>query len=100
MKNIVAISLIVLSLATACRCLSLKEEHLCSCPNGKSIIGGYCYDKCPTGFSMFGFDCHQNCLSGWRDQGLFCRTEEYGRGAGYQWRWGDGFSDAGMMKRC
>lgn len=49
MKNIVAISLIVLSLATACRCLSLKEEHLCSCPNVKSIIGGYCYDKCPTG---------------------------------------------------
>jgi len=35
-----------------------------------------------------------------RDDGLFCRRAEYGRGGGYSW-WGrDGFSNSGMISRC
>jgi hypothetical protein len=30
-----------------------------------------------------GFDCHSVCPAGMRDDGLFCRAAEYGRGAGY-----------------
>lgn len=70
------------------------------CSGDKEKIGLLCYSKCPSGYSRFGFDCHQNCPSGWSDQGLFCRHAEYGRGGGYPWKFGDGFSDKGMKKRC
>ncbi len=46
-------------------------------------IGILCYPKCPNGMSRFGFDCHSNCPGDFRDDGLFCRLAEYGRGAGY-----------------
>jgi hypothetical protein len=47
-------------------------------------------------------DCHQACptSAGWKDQGLFCRLAEYGRGGGYPWKFGDGFNDNGMSGRC
>ncbi len=55
------------------------------CPEDREKIGLFCYSKCPIGYERFGFDCHQICPSGseWKDQGLFCRLVEYGRGAGY-----------------
>lgn len=73
---------------------------LSTCPAGKEKIGLLCYSKCPAGFSRFGFDCHQNCPSGFSDQGLFCRLLEYGRGAGYPWKFGDGLNNHGMYSRC
>jgi len=35
------------------------------------------------GWKRFGFDCHTRCPPHMRDDGLFCRDPEYGRGAGY-----------------
>ena len=70
------------------------------CPSHKEKIGALCYSKCPSGMKRFGFDCHSVCPSGFRDDGLFCRKAEYGRGAGYPWKFGDGFSDRGMYRRC
>ena len=29
-----------------------------------------------------------------------CTQKSYGRGAGYPWRFGDGFNDKGMFARC
>jgi hypothetical protein len=40
------------------------------------------------------------CPSGMRDDGLFCRRAEYGRGGGYAWEFRDGLSSAGMISRC
>jgi hypothetical protein len=70
------------------------------CPSHKVKIGLLCYDPCPHGYSRFVLDCHQNCLDGWRDDGLFCRLAEYGRGSGYPWEFGDWFDDDGMRERC
>ena len=70
------------------------------CPANRDKIGLLCYSKCPNGYSRFGFDCHQSCLPNWRNDGLFCRLAEYGRGAGYPWKFGDGFNDKGMYRRC
>lgn len=63
-------------------------------------IGLLCYDKCPAGYSRYGFDCHQNCLAGWRDDGLFCRLAEYGRGAGYPYWASDWFQSWPRVQRC
>ena len=70
------------------------------CASNEDRIGLLCYTKCPSGMSRFGFDCHSNCPNGWRDDGLFCRLAEYGRGAGYPWKFGDGLNDNGMFSRC
>jgi len=70
------------------------------CSADRDKIGLLCYSRCPVGYSRFGFDCHQNCLSGWSNQGLFCRMAEYGRGAGYPWKFGDSLNDKDMYKRC
>lgn len=53
------------------------------CPSGKSRIGSLCYSTCPTGTVRVGTECHSVCPQGFRDDGLYCRKEEYGRGAGY-----------------
>jgi len=55
------------------------------CPEGTEKIGLLCYKTCPAGYYRWGFDCHQYCpdSSDWRDDGLYCRKYEYGRGAGY-----------------
>ena len=71
-----------------------------SCSSNRDRIGLLCYTKCPSGMSRFVFDCHSVCPSGWADQGLFCRNSEYGRGAGYPWKFGDGFNSNGQFRRC
>lgn len=70
------------------------------CAPGQDRIGLLCYDKCPAGMARFGFDCHSVCPAGMEDQGLFCRRNEYGRGAGYPWHFGDPLNDSGMFARC
>ena len=71
-----------------------------ACKSNQDRIGLLCYNKCPRGQKRFGFDCHSVCPSGMRDDGLFCRKAEYGRGAGYPWKFGDALNDRGMFKRC
>lgn len=76
-------------------------EVLSACPPGKERIGALCYTPCEYGYSRQGtFDCQQICKSGWRDDGLYCRLAEYGRGAGFPWNFYDGFSNSGMFRRC
>ena len=60
-----------------------------TCAPGQERIGLLCYDNCPAGMKRVGFDCHSVCPSDMRDHGLFCRAAEYGRGAGYPWKFGD-----------
>ena len=71
-----------------------------ACPPGHEKIGLFCYATCPPGFARFGFDCHSVCPDGLRDDGLFCRKPEYGRGVGYPWKFGDALNDKGMFDRC
>ncbi|MBI1890665.1 MAG: DUF3421 domain-containing protein [Burkholderiales bacterium] len=72
-----------------------------TCPNGLEKVGLLCYDRCPAGMERKGLDCHSVCPSGMRDDGLFCRKSEYGRGAGYPWKFGDkAFSLDGARGRC
>jgi hypothetical protein len=48
-----------------------------------------------------GFDCHSTCPADMRDDGLFCRAAEYGRGAGYPWKIGDPpFNYDHALHRC
>lgn len=35
-----------------------------------------------------------------RDDGLFCRKSEYGRGGGYPWQFGDPLNDGEQLRRC
>lgn len=72
-----------------------------SCAPGQEMRGLLCYDNCSAGMQRSGVgDCSSVCPAGMRDDGLFCRRAEYGRGAGYAWEFRDGFSNAGMMSRC
>jgi hypothetical protein len=74
---------------------------LSTCPQGKEKIGALCYTPCEAGYSRQGtFDCQQECTEGFRDDGLFCRMPEYGRTAGYPWKFGDALNDSGMFSRC
>jgi len=70
------------------------------CASGQDRIGLLCYDKCGKNMKRFGFDCHSVCPKGMANQGLFCRATEYGRGAGYPWKFGDALNDNGMRSRC
>lgn len=70
------------------------------CAPNQERIGLLCYPNCPSGMYRWGFDCHSYCPSGWADQGLFCRLVEYGRGAGFPWKFGDPLNDSGMIRRC
>ena len=70
------------------------------CASGQDRIGLLCYDKCGKNMKRFGFDCHSVCPEGMANQGLFCRATEYGRGAGYPWKFGDALNDNGMRSRC
>lgn len=68
---------------------------------GRVAIGALSYSQCPANTTRVGFDCHSVCPSGMRDDGLFCRATEYGRGAGYPWQFGDrAFSLDGARARC
>lgn len=71
-----------------------------ACPAGREKIGLLCYDVCPSGYTRIAFDCYQTCPDGLRDDGLYCRKAEYGRGGGYAWQFGDWFNDDGMRGRC
>jgi hypothetical protein len=73
---------------------------LSTCASDKDKIGLLCYSKCGDGFERSGFDCHQKCPSGFDDQGLFCRKSEYGRGAGYPWKFGDPLNSKKQYSRC
>jgi hypothetical protein len=70
------------------------------CASGYDRIGLLCYKKCSKNMKRYGFDCHSKCPSGMRNEGLFCRKAEYGRGAGFPWKFGDALNDKGMKKRC
>ncbi len=71
------------------------------CAAGREKIGALCYSKCPANTKRVGFDCHSVCPDGMRDDGLFCRATEYGRGAGFPWKFGDkAFSLKDARKRC
>lgn len=71
-----------------------------ACPPGQERIGLLCYSACGPNMKRVGFDCHSTCPAGMRDDGLFCRAAEYGRGAGYPWKFGDPVNNSGMFKRC
>jgi hypothetical protein len=72
-----------------------------SCAPGQEMRGLLCYKTCPQNMQWSGVgDCSSICPAGFRDDGLFCRRAEYGRGAGYGWEFRDGFSSAGMISRC
>ncbi|MFN0085462.1 MAG: hypothetical protein ACKVX9_08750 [Blastocatellia bacterium] len=72
-----------------------------ACGPGREKIGLLCYTKCAAGMTRVGFDCHSVCPDGMRNDGLFCRAAEYGRGAGYPWKFGDAaFSLDGARARC
>jgi len=51
--------------------------------DGRVKIGALSYSQCPSNTARYGFDCHSVCPPGMRDDGLYCRRSEYGRGAGY-----------------
>ncbi len=76
------------------------------CPEGKEMVGLFCYDKCPTtdfyggpGMKRVGIDCHSICPAGMADQGLFCRASEVSR-AGFPWKFGDSLDLSGAVSRC
>jgi len=49
-----------------------------------------CYKLCPAGYDTTSQNgCKQQCPAGWRDDIDYCRKEEYSRGAGYAWQFGD-----------
>lgn len=60
------------------------------------------YPKCEEGFFNVGCClCESQCPAGFRDDGLFCaKPSAYGRGAGYPWKFGDGFNLNGASSRC
>ncbi len=71
------------------------------CPHGKAYDAGLCYRPCKSGYKGVGPVCWQSCLPGFADHGAFCgKPKPYGRGVGYPWKFGDGFGDRGMRRRC
>ncbi|KAL4502131.1 hypothetical protein ABPG72_000366 [Tetrahymena utriculariae] len=60
------------------------------------------YPKCKQGYHPFGCCvCAQDCPSSFRDDGLYCaKPDAYGRGAGYPWKFGDGFNLNNANSRC
>lgn len=88
--NLTSTRLLVLALiAFATYSLQLEEEH-----------NGDCVKECPSGYAAVALNCLQKCPPGFKDQGLYCRLAEYGRGVGYRWKFGDGLKSRGMFKRC
>jgi hypothetical protein len=71
-----------------------------ACQPGRDRIGLLCYTKCGPNMQRSGFDCHSTCPDGMADQGLFCRAAEYGRGAGYPWKFGDALNLDKARERC
>jgi hypothetical protein len=71
-----------------------------ACQAGREHIGLLCYSNCGPNMQRVGFDCHSTCPAGMRDDGLFCRAAEYGRGAGYPWKFGDPLNGDKQRERC
>jgi len=74
------------------------------CHSGEDQWGGLCYPKCRTGYSSVlcclcrKSDCEGMSTS---SDGASCiKPKPYGRGVGYPWKFGDGFNDRGMFRRC
>jgi|LauGreStaDraftv2_3_1035109.scaffolds.fasta_scaffold02418_2 hypothetical protein len=70
-----------------------------SCAVDRDRIGILCYSKCGTNSKRVGYDCHSVCPSDMRDDGLFCRKSEYGRGAGYA-LWDEGKCNKENSQGC
>ena len=73
------------------------------CQDDEEQNGDLCYPKCRDGYESFGCCvCHQQCPSDFTDDGAATciKPEPYGRGAGYPWKFGDGFNSDGMFRRC
>lgn len=65
--------------------------------------GLLCYVKPKEGQTNVAGVVWQDCPVGWQSQGAFCRKpspSEYGRGAGYPWKFGDAFNLEGARSRC
>lgn len=74
---------------------------LSECANGLEKDGLLCYPKCKDGYGAAGPVCWAKCPPGFTDIGAFCqKPAPYGRGAGYPWKFGDGFNLDGAMARC
>ena len=70
------------------------------CPN-QDKDAGLCYPRCPAGFTGVGPVCWQTCPPGFTNLAASCaKPAPYERGAGYPWKFGDGFDNSGMMARC
>ena len=74
------------------------------CNANEEVNGALCYPKCATDYQAIGCCiCRKNqCPPTYIDDGVAAciKPSSYGRGAGYSWRWSDGFSDSGMYQRC
>ena len=72
-----------------------------TCPSGKQMQGGLCYDTCRSGYTGAVTMCVPDCPAGFRNDGLYCaKPAAYGRGAGFAWQFGDALNDSGMKSRC
>jgi Fascin domain len=71
------------------------------CGPGQEYDAGLCYPKCEAGYVGVGPVCWRSCPAGYRDDGAFCaKPAPYGRGAGYAWKFGDGFDLSSAKARC
>ncbi len=76
-------------------------EPLSTCANGMEKDGLLCYPRCNEGYGAAGPVCWAKCPPGFTDIGAFCQKPgPYGRGAGYPWKFGDGFNLDGAWERC
>jgi hypothetical protein len=67
------------------------------------LAGVFCVEKCKADYA--GRDqtkwCYAKCPDGYTDNGDYCRKpDEYGRGGGYPWQFGDALSLEAATKRC
>jgi hypothetical protein len=79
--------------------LAADEEVCWKHSDGRYV--GTIPNVCPTGWSpsLVG-TCNNDCPAGYRDDGLFCRRAEYGRGVGYGARWPAEWTLTGAKERC
>ncbi len=71
------------------------------CGPNEEYQNGLCYTKCQPGYFGEGPVCWKPCPDGYRNDGAFCaKPAPYGRGAGYPWKFGDGFNLSSAKARC
>ncbi|KAG2424586.1 hypothetical protein HXX76_014467 [Chlamydomonas incerta] len=75
-----------------------------TCPPGtvRDPNGLLCYPPCRSGFTAVGPVCWQSsCPAGYGTTAVDCpKPAAYGRGAGYPWKFGDGFNLDAAWARC